>query len=334
MDREFEGKSIILYVPNHFGLPQVFRKNLEYLGFEVFPIALSSVDFKMSKTDKFRHGVNKLVWKRNTIKPRLIAEFKSEPIFKTLETIPQKVDFALIIRPDLLSEKAILAIKEKVNILVGYQWDGLGRFPRSKELINLFDRFFVFDKADQKRFPTAIATDNFYFDYLHEDFKHKNDIYFVGTYMKDRMNEIFQLSAIFSKLNLRADLRVVCNSENKLNKCKKSPYLNCSMKGITFEESIRKMNEGSVLLDFQNSVHTGLSFRVFEAIGYQKKLITNNPLVLCYDFYDPTRVLFLKNINEYEIEEFLKTEAKPFSQEIIEKYSFSTWIKNKLTENL
>ena len=32
----FEGKSIIIAVPNHFELPQRFKENLEYLGFRVF----------------------------------------------------------------------------------------------------------------------------------------------------------------------------------------------------------------------------------------------------------------------------------------------------------
>jgi len=46
-------------------------------------------------------------------------------------------------------------------------------------------------------------------------------------------------------------------------------------------------------LDLVQGNQTGLSFRVFEAMALQKKLITDNKAIRNYPFYNPNNILIL-----------------------------------------
>lgn len=75
----------------------------------------------------------------------------------------QKIDYALFIRPDLFSNEFIEAVKQKVvHTICAYQWDGMDRFPEVWRTVDLFDKFFVFDKNDLAKSPQLMLTNNFF----------------------------------------------------------------------------------------------------------------------------------------------------------------------------
>lgn len=51
----FKDKSIILAVPDHFGLPQVFKENLEFLGFTVYLVKHDNSKIKLKTKDSLIH---------------------------------------------------------------------------------------------------------------------------------------------------------------------------------------------------------------------------------------------------------------------------------------
>lgn len=325
MNLDFKDKRIIVFVPNHFGLPQRFKDNLEYLGFKVF--LCPENDVKLSLKDRIIHAIRKIFLKDKFYKAIKKAEWYEKKLFPFVENCP-KVDFALVIRPDLLSFASIKKIKEKSNKIVAYQWDGINRFYFDAQMISLFDKFFVFDERDLKQNPNLIHTTNFYFDdLLQESSMIKSDIFFVGTYMKNRINELLNLCEFFKSNQNTTDFYLKTKK-----KVKEFQNYNVKIvkKGISFTENILLLKKSKVLLDFKNDVHYGLSFRTFESIGYQKKLITNNELVKEYDFYNPNNIFVFKNNNFEGLKEFLKTPYQDLPKEIYEKYSFSSWIKQIL----
>jgi hypothetical protein len=77
-----------------------------------------------------------------------------------------------------------------------------------------------------------------------------------------------------------------------------------------------------------DSVHSGLSFRTFEALGFNKKLITTNPIIKDYDFYDDQNIFFADETTDFSnINDFLNSDYKEIDPIIKNKYSFSNWIK-------
>src|SRR5690606_19098966 len=95
---------------------------------------------------------------------------------------------------------------------------------------------------------------------------------------------------------------------------------------IPLTEHLNKVRNSKVILDFVLPGHTGLSFRFFEAIKYEKKIITTNRAVIHYDFYNPNNIFVLDN-NYDKISAFLETPYKKIEKHLFEKYSFTNWIK-------
>ena len=81
-----------------------------------------------------------------------------------------------------------------------------------------------------------------------------------------------------------------------------------------------------------DSVHSGLSFRIFESLKYSKKLVTTNLIIKDYDFYNENDFFVWqkdKSSNK-EFLEFLDSKYTTLDAGIIEKYSFSNWINRLL----
>ena len=320
----FKDKTIILAVPHHFGLPEVFIKNLEFLGFKVFLVSQDFSKVKLSVKNTITHLSKKVFNNDKTYKASYCAKFNETSQLEFLDTL-EKTDYALVIRPDLLSKTVLKKIKEKSNFSAAYQWDGMSRFPLAKSTIPFFDEFFVFDKKDTIHFPGTTHVDNFYFDDPSTDSELKNNVFFVGTFMHDRINELANLSLILKNLGLKLNINVIYNKERHVKNFQNSP-IHFTKTGMSFEENMKNAKSSSIILDFQNSFHKGLSLRTFEAIGFGKKLITNNPLVKSYDFYRPENI-FVIDHNLDLIPAFVKQDYVDLPVEIVEKYSFSNWIQ-------
>lgn len=320
----FKNKRIILAVPNHFGLPQIFTKNLQYLGFEVHLLPQCYAKVRLSLGNKITHFSKKILINDSSFKANYFASQNVNSQLEFLEKI-NNVDYALVIRPDLLSNLVLKKIKEKSNLSVAYQWDGMSRFPLAKNTIPYFDNFFVFDRNDVQNFHGTTAINNFYFDYLSENDELKQDVFFVGTFMKDRIEDLKILSLALQNLKLRTNINVIYNKERHI-KNYRDTNINFTKVAMSFEENIINSKSCSIILDFQNSFHKGISFRTFEAVGYGKKLITNNPLVKNYDFYRPENVFVFDNNLQF-LEKFVNGKQVDLPLEVMNKYSFSSWIQ-------
>src|SRR5690606_21138021 len=300
----YKNKTIILAVPDHFGLPVCFRKNLELLGFTVYSVPHdASKKIRISHINSFIHFLKKIFLKDKSYKTEKLTVLKEKPQLEILSNIRQS-DFALVIRPDLFSESVLKEIKNKSKFSVAYQWDGMKRFPLAETRVQFFDRFFVFDKNDEEKYQGVEFTTNFYFDYLPEFSIIKQDVFFVGTFMKDRIEDIAFIASELQHLGLNININIVYNNEKKIEKYRKYP-INFIKKGLTFEESMIECKSSEIVLDVENKIHAGLSFRAFEAVGYKRKLITNNKLVKEFDFYNE-RNIYIINESSMSLEQFLE----------------------------
>ena len=306
--KEFEGKSIIVGIPNHFGLPQRFKENLEFLGFEVFLLENLN-DRSISLCDQIIHGYKKLTTGDRTHKPLMKNKLAKGKFLKQLSSI----------------EKA----KQLASKTIAYQWDGMSRFPLAERYISYFDNFYVFDKNDLNLSPKLQHTTNFYFDDIiisNPDIAPKS-VFFVGSYIKNRIPLINKIIEVLEKNHLTPNIYLFARHK-KANNAK----FKIIAKGFSFKESAQKIQQAEFLLDFHNPIHNGLSFRTFESIGYEKKLITDNILVKGFEFYNPNNIFIIENENFKGFEEFATTPYEPLAEEIKEKYSFTNWIKQLLTQ--
>lgn len=325
-DSMFIGKSILLGVPSDFQLDIRFEENLKHLGFVVhrMPERVSKVNIPLK--DVFIHIVRKLLFKDKTHKLKIKGKLRESNDIEFIKKVGQ-VDYALFIRADQFSLQTIETVKRFSKKIVAYQWDGIERFPLIKQYVGLFDKFCIFDKNDVGISSSFIPITNFYFDDLQVETQKifKKSVFFVGTQMKDRIPLLNGISNLLLSNGLVPDFYLFKQKQRK----KINDYIQIIPEPFDFKENILKVQRSEYVLDLHNPVHNGLSFRIFESIGYEKKLITNNILVKEFDFYNPDNIYVIENMNFLDLDEFIK---KPYvkNEKIRFKYGFTNWIEQIL----
>lgn len=330
-------------MPSHSNFATPIQKNLEYHNFDIKFIDSSPEHIKRIKLPLLHsiyHYLRQFFFADSTYKAKLKRNLKNEIISHRIQTviINNQSDYTLVIRPDLFSQEHLNSLKTKSNHnFIGYQWNGLGRFPDTLLSIDKFNRFFVFDSMDlsnskYKKY-NLIGTTNFYFDMYHpQPVAHQGTIaYFVGLHFDERSKSLDCCAKALIKHGIQLDFNIrALKNIKKAHAQYKTPEIKFLKRNIEFDENITRINQADILVDVVNPVHHGLSFRTFEALYYGKKLITNNSAIQYYDFYHPNNILIWDGQNLSNISTFLTSPYVPIDKKIVEKYSFGNWIKNIL----
>lgn len=153
-----------------------------------------------------------------------------------------------------------------------------------------------------------------------EKTKENADIFFIGI-NKGRFEQLFKLEKQLKNKGLKPLFLYV----SKYKYLFSSKYY----KSISYSKVINLLSNSNSVLDVTKDNQFGLSLRVYEAIFYNKKLITYNPSIQEYDFYDPVKILLIRKDEDIEkIKEFLSyPSAVIYEDKIKEKYSISSWLK-------
>lgn len=281
-------KSILLVMTPFAGIYLDFKRNLEASGYDVRLV----VDY------------------RN--KTRLIQE-------------AAPADFALVICPGDLTDDELACLRGKVGRLVAYQWMGLRKRPGVKDKRSFFDAFYVFDPEDVAE--GFELRENFWFDHLAEPpaVTHPPvDAYFLGSY-DPRASSLIALAGRINGLGL--SLRMIMAGSFR------GPRPNISgvsfpRVGVMYSDNLDHVRSAKVILDVHNEdVHDGLSFRVFEALGAGRKLVTTNKQVIYKDFYHPDNVHLLTD-DDTSLADFFSRPMTQIDQTVRIRYGFKAWVSS------
>lgn len=330
-------KRVILAVPYLYGLDQCIEKNLRHLGYDVINLCYDNRDsYYPSPFHRIISTFYRKVRKDENYKKLMqYSRYQADIDSKLAVLNGKKADIALCIRANVYPKEIIRKIREHSNYCVNYQWDGINAHPDILEYLVYFDRFFVFDHSDIEKYPSCHfePSHNFYFDYPVKDNPLvTNGVYFLGGHQDSRVNEIQHFLDEVLKLKLTIDFYIVSKGDRAKNAFNHNPYIHYvdSQHPLTFEDNLYKVRENAVVVDFLNNVHQGLSFRAFDALCFNKKLITNNQTISNYDFYHPNNIFIWNGKNATELMSFLTLPYVPVADEIKEKYSFTGWLKQIL----
>lgn len=325
-------KTILLGMPNHYEIYRCMVKNLAFHRFHVINAVAPSKFIYPSLWLQLKTQYQKLILGNKSAKQELRQKVEKANMFARLEANPAP-DWALFIRGDLYPRDFLEAVSALAkNGSINYQWDGMDRYPEIRRIRGCFDRFYVFDPKDAQPAEGILPTTNFYFDYPIEPAEEASDFYFIGADLIDRRPVIAQFGRLAEakrwKLNFNINLK---DKESRQNAPKIYPdNIRLLKRAHDFESNIRQAKASKVLVDFVNSHHAGLSFRVFEALGYRKKLITTNEQIARYDFYHPDNIFIWNGTDLDGIEAFFERPYAEIDERIREKYSFGNWIRHML----
>lgn len=332
---DFTGKRILVF-DKTLSLNQAFTNSLKSLGFEVISFNKESYP-KFSKNWKHRllNVFNRLFLKnKNYLVDQEKKHLENRMILRMKELRKNNqnhYDYGLFFRADLYPEQVVKSAREICNLMVSDQYDGLSVSQKIFSYLPYFDRVFVFDPDDyrnHKNHGFLPITNCWFLDEIKEE-KTEFDFYYVGVNTQNREQKVKKLQKFSNTNNLKIKALLTINSYQKESNLDGVYF---SHTGIDHWQNIENLQKSRVIVDFKLDYHNGLSFRFFEAMKYEKKLITNNSAVKDYDFYHPDNI-FVSDFDNFDgLKIFLEKPYYKIDEKIKNKYGFENWIHYVLNE--
>ena len=208
-------------------------------------------------------------------------------------------------------------------------YDNLDRFPVQDKL-HFFDKIYSFDDKDIEKHGFERLTNYNYLPFLSQEKQNPSeDALYITSYDKKRIKQLDVLSQKFEELRLKFDLYVIGKKswKNQLMKPFSKNKIVFTRKRINHENLPEFYKRTKVILDLMRENQYGLSFRVFEAMALEKKIITDNEKIKNYDFYNPNNILVLNKDFSNITKEFFETPYQSLPEEIYKKYTLEKWVE-------
>ncbi|MFK7750240.1 MAG: hypothetical protein AB8B65_17750 [Kordia sp.] len=307
-------KKILIIAPFAFGYTAHIQKALQqFQTVDVQILYLDQPAFSYKNTlHKAQNFFSKLIFGKN-----LKKTFVTDRIKASLIQLGQQ-DEIFIIRPDMLSDDLLQFIKSSTQKFIAYYYDSTRRFPRKVDIIPLFDTIYSYDRLDVSTYDLSFLT-----NYIFEESNHAEyDYQFFNISTNDyRFPLLENLAKYLKEHTWSYHIQVYNGSEMPAN----------HVEIITTQKSIQEVSnliqKAKIIVEIQRTEQIGLSFRIFEALGHRKKLITTNKDIVNYDFYNPQNILV---VDEHAIEipaDFVTSEYVEIDAAILSKYKIENWVK-------
>ncbi|CAD0009427.1 CgeB family protein [Flavobacterium salmonis] len=289
---------------------------LKKRNIETNHIDVSKFKYKYKSVfDRVGNTLTKLFFKRNKK-----HEAQEDYILKQIKKLGYQ-DAILFIRPDKISRKTHLEIKKQTDKYLTYIYDSCRRFPIGHLLDGLFDEIFSFDLVDVQKYNFTFISNYIYMK--KKDIIRTNDNIFIVISIDERFEFLNKLADYLSNHGIPFKFIAV---GKKLPKNSNTDII-YSRRTLLPEDLLEDFENSKIFLDLIRKDHNGLSFRIFEALAMQRKIITTNTSIKEYDFYNPNNILVLDENAEINVNpDFLTSLYEPLSDTIYYKYTIENWV--------
>lgn len=178
-----------------------------------------------------------------------------------------------------------------------------------------------YSAADCSKYNLNYNTQFYFTEFQQQSISNERDIYFIGA-DKGRLKDIliYEKKFIENSLNVRFHITPTRWFLLWTNYVYEKP--------ISYAEVLIEIAKSKAIFDYYLEDTSGLSLRPMEALFLRKKLITNNKNILNFDFYNKENI-FVIGIDQMEdINVFLDKPYVNINKEVMNKYDFSTWLRN------
>ena len=295
---------------------------LQEKGIESFHIKIGDFKYK-NKWERIKNSLSKIFLGKN---PKL--KKRQEYIIQQLKENGFQNQI-LVINPELIDLEYHLEIKKYTDKYIAYLYDSVSRCPVKHLLDGVFDEIFSFDKKDVLTYGFSETTNYIYFDAPEKASIQKQNLIYIGS-IDNRLKFLNDFGEHLKKQQ-RSFLFYAIGKKAYLNQLKqlflgKNKNIIFQKKRFSQQQTLKMYAESEIIIDLVRDNQSGLSFRIFEALGLQKKVITNNISVQNYDFYLPNNVCLINEKGQFDTNVYTaKYERLP--QNIYDKYYISEWVK-------
>lgn len=193
--------------------------------------------------------------------------------------------------------KMVLAIADSVDVPSGHM-----PIARPKVLGFSWDLILSYDPNDCRKYGFKPRGIDFYSKMTDiQPGSAKSDLYFIGRNKSGRNQYTLEI------YHAMAAHHIVCNfvlRDEKKNKNKNDkasyPGINYEYHDIPYEDVISNVLSANCILEVLQKGQHAQTARYYEAVCYNKKLLTNNPNVKKLGFYDSRYMQYFENI--YDID--------------------------------
>ena len=238
-------------------------------------------------------------------------------------------DQILVLNADTFDHSTLEYMKKSTNRFITFLYDNLDRYPVQDKL-HFFDKIYSFDDKDIEKHGFERLTNYNYLPFLSQEKQNPSeDALYITSYDKKRIKQLDILSQKFEELRLKFDLYVIGKKswKNQLMKPFSKNKIVFTRKRINHENLPEFYKRTKVILDLMRENQYGLSFRVFEAMALEKKIITDNEKIKNYDFYNPNNILVLNKDFSNITKDFFETPYQSLPEEIYKKYTLEKWVE-------
>lgn len=284
--------------------------------------------FKKTFLTKYINIFRRVFFKDKNYLYRRHEKYVKKQFTKRMKTISKKhskINYSILIMAEDIPKEGIQICRNISDNLISYQHDGMYRSQRLFDIINYFDKIFTFDPQDMNDYQFLPLTNCWFPDENKKNISHfHSDIFYVGVGVPERIEKIKSLQNYSTKNNIKLDVLLtvpphVTPEQNN--------GVRTSHTGISYEDNLAQLQSSKTILDMKLPYHNGLSFRFFEALYYEKKIITNNFNVRHYDFYHPDNV-FMTDFKDFSgLKEFLEKPYHKVDPKLVDKYSVENWLR-------
>lgn len=168
-----------------------------------------------------------------------------------------------------------------------------------------FDLVLNYDEDEAEKYSLMYAPTPFSFVKQSEMSQIDSDVYFVGQ-AKERLNEIYDMFNLLSSNGFKCDFYIAGVSEDKQIKKDGFHFIN---KKFSYIENLEKISHCKIALELMQTGAVGYTLRTWEAIAYNKLLLTNNTSLKHSKLAERYNILTFEKIDD-EVVDQLKTFKK------------------------
>lgn len=173
------------------------------------------------------------------------------------------------------------------------------------DLIN-WKSIYTFDENDTKKY--GFKKLEFCYYSKNDEIEIKNnvpdiDAYFIGTLYPNRKDKIISLYEKLRNDGLNLEFHLQKTGKQRLEKMpyeNEIDYFNPERGRIPYENVLESIQHAKTIIEIVQGFQSGPSLRYYEAVCYNKKLLTNNPDIVNYPLYNPKYMKVFSEIHDID----------------------------------
>jgi hypothetical protein len=279
---------------------------------------------------------------------RTLYQKKIDSYYKKLlqKTKATAYDFLFVIKGEVVP-RFFLEEFRKANPkcqFIFYTWDSFANNPNAVSILKYFDKKFTFDGNDAVAHKINFRPLFFIDEYQKIDKEDKKSplkyhMLFLGTAHSDRYRISNSIVEWCSQNNYSSyayyfmPSKIVYAYKSLFDSTFQNfSYEKISFKSLTIDKIIDLYESSSVILDINHPGQHGLTMRTFEALGAGKKIITTNPDIKKYPFYNDNNVLVINREKVVLNPSFFESPFEKIPDALYQDMSLSGWLETIFIE--